>query len=404
MDLTIRPAAAADFAAFRAVAGNALGFEAHAEDTPHTAAYFEFPRSVAAFDGSRLVGTLGCYTMTVSVPGGTMRMGGTSFVGVLATHRRRGILRTMMERHLEDVRAHDEPVVGLWASESVIYGRFGYGAAAYSSEIGIDRVHAHFRGADRGGTLRMLDAEEAAALLPSIYERVRPTIPGMLGRSAAWWANRRLYDPPHRRGGASALQYVVVKDGGVAHGYAQYRRVGPPFSSTPQKIAVVEMMAANDAAEAALWRFLCRIDLIGRIEAWNRPVDDTLPWLVEDPRRVDQKQRDTLWLRIMDVKRALEARRYAVDGRIVLAVDDPRFAANSGRFALEAGRDGARCVATDAPADIALPVDMLGAVFLGANRFQTLARAGRLSGDAAALARADAMFASPRAAWCPEIF
>lgn len=404
MEITIKPALAGEFHAFRTVAGTALGFEVHAEDTPHTAAYFEFARSFAAYDGARLVGTLGGYTMTLSVPGGTMRMGGTSFVGVLATHRRRGVLRAMMDRHLADVRAQGEAIVGLWASEAPIYGRFGYGPAAYSSEIGIERVHARFRGADPGAALRMLDAAEAATVLPDVYERARPTIPGLLARSAAWWAGRRFYDPPHRRGGASALQYVIVEDGGAPLGYAQYRRVGPPFSATPQKIAVVEMIAADDAAEAALWRFLCSIDLIGRIEAWNRPVDDTLPWLVEDPRRVDQKPRDTLWLRIMDVKAALAARRYASEGRIVLALEDPMFAWNQGRFALEAGPAGARCTATEEAADIALPVDMLGAVFLGANRFQALARAGRLSGDAAALERADAMFASARAPWCPEIF
>ncbi len=401
--MDIRVARAEEFDAFRTVAATALGFEAHAEDTPRTAAYFEFARSFAAWDDRQLVGTLGGYTMELTVPGGPLRIAGTSFVGVLATHRRRGVLRAMIERHFADVRDKGEPIIALWASEAPIYGRFGYGCAAYSSELAIERVHARFRGPEPAGGLRMIDAAEAAAILPPLYERIRPTIPGLLARSPAWWANRRLYDPPHRRGGGSPYQYVVVEDGGVPQGYVQYRRVGAPFSATPQKLAITELQAVRPEIEARLWRFLAGIDLIGRIEAWNRPVDDILPWLVEDPRKVEARQRDTLWLRIMDVKAALAARRYAIAGRLVLEIDDPRHGENRGRFALEAGPDGARRAATREPADVTLPIDMLGAVFLGANRFQALARAGRLAADPAALARADALFASPRAAWCPEI-
>jgi predicted acetyltransferase len=405
MTFVVRPISASELAPLRRVLGTTLGFEPQAEDESRILSYFEFDRTACAFDGTAMVGTLGAFSLTVTVPGGALPMAGTTVVGVLPAHRRRGALRAMMNGHFADIRRRGEPLAGLWSSESGIYGRFGYAPAAYQNAVAIDRDRATFDDEAPRGAVRLIDSDEALRLFPAIYERARMATPGMLARSEVWWRNRRLYDPPHRRQGASALVLAVHERDGVPQGYLLYRRAGPALSALPQqKIMISELIAVDPQAHAALWRFACDIDLVARIEAWNQPVDETLPWLLRDPRRLEQVVHDSLWLRVMDVGAALAGRRYAVAGRLALAVEDTVCPWNHGRFTLEGDPERASCAPSNAAPDITLPVDALGAVYLGANRFQTLARAGRVSGSVEALRLADAMFAWDRAPWCPETF
>ena len=253
--------------------------------------------------------------------------------------------------------------------------------------------------------MRLVDAEEAARLLPALYERVHREVPGMLARSDTWWRRRVLYDPPHRRGDASALIFVVHEDaGGVVQGTLTYRRIGRPFAATPPRIVISALTTASDDAFQALWRYVAGIDLIGEIETWNRPVDDPLAWLLEDRRKLRQIVRDALWIRVMDVAAALAGRRYAAAGKLVLRVEDALCPWNDGTFALDGGPDGATCVATQASPELIVPIETLGALYLGGNSAHVLARAGRLAGDEAAVARAHAMFGWAPAPWCPEIF
>jgi predicted acetyltransferase len=226
----------------------------------------------------------------------------------------------------------------------------------------------------------------------------------MYARSDTWWRHRRFFDPAYRRGESSALLLAVYEGRDGVRGYTKYRRVGRPFARDPQRIVIGAMIARDAAAHAAFWRFASQIDLIGEVEGWNRPVDDPLVWLLEDPRKLQQHIGDALWVRVMDVRAALAGRRYGAAGRLVLTVEDALCPANAGTFALEGGPDGATCAPTRAAPDVVLPIDALGAIYLGGNRPSQLARAGRISGAPDAIARADAMFAWPKAPWCPEIF
>lgn len=387
----------------------ALGFHTpHADDETSLRATGEVERSRCAFDGGEMVGTLGAYSFDLTIPGGSASCGGTTWVTVRPTHRRRGILRAMMRAHLDDARERGEPLAALWASESGIYGRFGYGPAAVLNRFVVDTAHADFaRDVPGGGTTRLLSGETAREVLPPVYDEARRRRPGHFARSAAWWEHRSTSDAPEFRQGMGPLRHVVYERGSEPRGYLQFRAnngwhdaTGLPASS----LFVVDLQALDAEAGAALWRFALDVDLISRVEAWNRPSDDPLPWLLADPRRLEWNRRDGLWLRLVDVGAALAARRYATEDTLTIEVRDSFCPWNEGTYHLDGGPDGAQCDRSDREAELRVDATDLGAVYFGANTWSTLAAVGRLDGTPEALRRADAMFGWPTAAWCPEIF
>jgi predicted acetyltransferase len=369
---------------------------------------FEFDRSIAVFDGDRIVGTGGAYSMELTLPGPTsVRVGGLTAIAVLPTYRRRGILRAMIERHFEDVESRGEPLSVLNASESTIYGRFGYGAATFSSDLEIDTRHAALRDdVESPGEVRMVDAGEAEKVLPEVYDRARRSQPGELTRSGAVWASY-FKDPPWFRQGATQHYDVVYEEGGRVDGWVSYRIEdhwdGPLANNT---VRVRELYALTPAARAGLWRFALGLDLAGTVKALNRPVHEPLAWMLADPRRLRVAHtHDDLWVRLLDLPVALASRRYAIESRLVLQVSDRMRPANDGRFVLDAGSDGASCQPTRDEPDIVLGVDALGAAYLGGPRFWSLAAAGRLDERTpGAAARADLMFSSTPPPWTTTSF
>jgi predicted acetyltransferase len=405
MDLTVRPIEESEFDTFRAKMARGFGADLNPKDEPvFLREIIEFDRTVAAFDGDELVGTGGAFSFDVTVPGGVLPMAGTTIISVQPTHRRRGVLRAMMTAHLDDVRHRGEPLAGLWASESTIYGRFGYGQATDLHQVKLDASTIEFRGDPPAGAVRLVESDEARTKMEAVYERVRPTRPGMLSRSAAWWTGRMMYDPEHRRDGCSSKRFAVYTGSAGVEGYAVYRQKHKWDDFPEGEVQVSELMAATPDAHEALWRYLTRIDLFPRVEYWNLPVDDELPWRVVEARRVRRYVWDALWIRLIDIPRALEGRSYGAEGRVVLGVRDPFMPDNDGRYLLEAGPDGAKCSMTNDAADLELDVNALGALYLGGQSISTLVRAGWVRGDPRLLATAGALFAWSPQPWCPEIF
>ncbi len=371
---------------------------------------FEFDRSLCGFDAGAMVATIGAYTFQLTVPGGAqVPTSGLTLASVLPTYRRRGIMRAMIARHFEDVLARGETVSVLTASESLLYGRFGYGIATRQAHLVIDRRNAALRPSPGDtGRVRLLGVDEAARALPGVFERVRRTWPGQVSRSPAWW-EMWLGDPPWLRGDWERPVLVVHEPpGGEPDGYASYRQRPLWTDGLPDgRLRVDELLAENPEAAVGLWSFCLDLDLTVTVELRDRPLDEPLHWLLVDPRRLRTTQvADFLWLRLLDLPAAMRARRYATAGRLVLEVADALVPANQGRFVLEGGPDGATCqrAGQDEP-DVLLDVADLGAVYLGGVRFASLARAGRVAeGHPGGVARADAMFATDRAPWCSTDF
>lgn len=413
MSFEVRPIVPEEFGAYAAADAAAFGWDANPEHLAEVEQVFEFDRTLAAFEGEEIVGTTSIYSFDLTVPGGALPMAGVTWVSVKPTHRRQGVLTSIMRRQLEDVRDRGEALAALWASESVIYGRFGYGLAAEGLEFTIDRTRTAFAGetlrqAEREspdcGRTRLVTREEALVAWPAAYDQVRAGRPGFYTRSEKWWQHMTLRGPDAERRMGTRF-YVQYEEDGRVLGYARYRVRGDSRDGLPNgTLTVQELTAASDAAYAALWQYLFGVDLIGTIQAFHRPVDEPLFWMLADPRRLVRHPYDSLWARIVDVPAALEARRYASEGRLVLDVRDEFCPWVAGRYELEAGGEGARCKRTEAEPDIELSAADLAAIYLGGPRLTTLGRAGRVQGDWSTLRRADAMFSWDPAPWCPEVF
>ncbi len=406
MDLPIRPIPFDRRNEFRVATAYAFAWDEGLlgdEPDPDFDPLHEAERTRGAFDGDELVGTLAVYSLELTVPGASLPTAGTTGVTVRPTHRRRGLLRALMRAHFEDVRERGEPLAALWASESAIYHRFGYGVAAPLCSEQIDRAHTAFvPTAHARGRCRMIGREEAQAVLPILYERIRQGRPGMMSRSDAWWRHRILLDAPWQRGGATPHRRILYEQGGEARGYLFYRTRA---DKQTQSAIVTELAGLDGEAERGLYDLACHLDLPESILLWNQPADSPLSHLLVDPRRLRRTVRDALWVRPMDVAAALTGRAYAAEGRLTLAVRDGFLPDNEGAYALDAGPNGATCkaVKTGSP-DVELDVADLGAAYLGGVGFRTLARAGRVRGSPEALARADAMFAWDPPPWNPEVF
>jgi predicted acetyltransferase len=337
-------------------------------------------------DGADVVGQAFYVDLQLTVPGGAVvPVAGITWVSVAPTHRRRGVLRSMFTELHDRIAAAGHPLAGLTASEGGIYGRFGYGPATTVNEWSVDRRTAQFRvdAPDPGG-VRIVTPGEHLDDFAAVYDRWRAGTPGGLVRRRALWDDL-LADRVDDRAGGSVLFAFLHADG-----YVLYRVHG----SGPRHIRVVELRAATAEAHTALWRALCGLDLMERIEGVTHPADP-LPYLLADARQVRTTAvADDLWLRMMDIPAALQARAYDRDLSVVLQVDDG-FRCDGGRFALDI-RDGrALCAPTEAAADVVLDIDVLAALYLGGHRATTFAAANRLRGnDADLIRRIDRAFAA----------
>ncbi|MFD8521156.1 GNAT family N-acetyltransferase [Streptomyces capillispiralis] len=368
----------------------------------------EFGRSLAVWDGDECVGTAGAFSFRLTVPGGdAVPAAGITGVSVAATHRRRGVLRSMMRRQLDDVRSWGEPLAVLTASEPAIYGRFGYGAATseLSAEIDTRRTVLSVPPGTDDVRLRYAVPGEVLEACEAVYARLVPGRPGMLARRPGWERLGTL-DPADRRGGASPLQCVVAERDGGTVGYARFR-VRPEYGAAGHDGSVLlsDLAALDPAADAALWRFLFGIDLTSTLVARGRPVDEAWQYMVSDIRRCRPQVRDALYVRLVEVGAALQARTYRAPVDVVLDVEDAFCPWNAGRWRLSGDTKGASCERTEDPADLALSVRELGAAYLGGTGLTALAAAGRVRElRRGALAEASLAFGSDAAPWLPHGF
>ncbi|HET7012710.1 MAG TPA: GNAT family N-acetyltransferase [Streptosporangiaceae bacterium] len=372
---------------------------------------FEVDRSLAAFDGDEIVGTATAISFDLTVPGGgQVGVAGVTGVSVLPSHRRQGVLSSLMNRQLADVAAGSEPVAALFASESVIYGRYGYGVATRHLHYTIKRGETLLPAPANRPRLRICEPKDAVGSLKPLYDAVQATRPGMLTRHKAYW-DVALADPEFIRDGSGPERCLVAEDETGPRGYALYS-VKPKWSSSglpDGELYVQELFALDRDTALTLWADLFSRDLVGEIGVRSRPLDDPLLHELADPRRTRAIILDGLYIRLVDLPVALTSRSYSSAVDVVIEVTDDRLPANAGRWHLTAGgpADGVKptCERTTAEPDLVMPVVALGSAYLGGTRLGSLADAGVVAEvrPGALMALSTAMWWDP-APWAPTSF
>jgi len=365
--------------------------------------HFDLDRSIAVFDRGDIVGGAHSHQITMSIPGGSATTAGVANIAVQPTHTRQGVMTQMMRHQIHDIHERGESLAALFATESIIYGRFGYGIGSLYERWAINRHHnGYSQPHERRGRVVFVDSADIAKDLPEVFKRATVDRPGVFQRPVHQW-ERDSQALEHTQGGQGGLFYAAYEqdgrvDGkldGKIDGYVTYRITGTTLT-------VNELMAVTTEANAALWRFCFDLDRVSTTEALRRPVDDPLPWLLADPRRLQRFTRDGVWVRVVDVAAALSLRRYMQSDRLVLEVKDDLCPWNNGRFELEGSPEGAQCRATDSSADLTIKVSNLASAYMGAVGFSTLADAGLVEElTPGALLRADCMFAVQYPPWTP---
>jgi predicted acetyltransferase len=368
----------------------------------------ELDRTIGVFAGAEIVAGASIFTFSMTVPGGRIPMAGVSWVSVLPTHRRRGILSAMMRHQLHGLHeSGGEPVAALTASEPPIYGRYGYGPATQAAVLSVPRHHNALRLPDGVDdvTLRMVPTAESQPVCAEIFAREVDRRPGMLELTPGW-ARVSVADLAEWREGRSRLRTILAERDGRPVGFARYRTKSDFKLSGPNgRVDVDQIIADDPAAYAALLRYVLDIDLTSSTQLYRIPVDSPALHLLMNLRAADLRLDDVLYVRLVDVDRALAARTYAAQIDLVIEVADLFCPWNDGRWRLTGDEKGARCERTDAAPDLALGVRELGAAYLGGTSLSALARAGlveeRRTGAVSEAARA---FASELAPWLPYGF
>ncbi|MEW2549035.1 GNAT family N-acetyltransferase [Streptomyces sp. NPDC047002] len=373
----------------------------------------DLTRTQGAFDGDRCVATYRSFRQELTVPGGAaVAVDAVSGVTVTASHRGRGLLKQMITRDLAAARERGEVLADLVAAEHRIYGRFGFGRATRTASWTIDVPRTgldprRWAPHEEGARIDLVDGAEVRKLGPAFHDRWRVLQPGAIDLDERWWRVSTGAEPSDGDRRPEAFHAVYRSAAGVIEGQATYT-VDGKWSDAKQpanSVTVGRLSATSAAVERALWRFLCSLDWVVEVRTGRRAPDDLMPYYLPDPRAARvQGVADFLWVRILDTARALEARTYGVPGALVLDVRDGAGLAG-GRYRLDASPEGAVCVPTSQGADLTLGVDALGSLYLGDETPTRLALLGAVAEErAGALARAEALFHTPRRPWCPDMF
>ncbi|NRQ35930.1 GNAT family N-acetyltransferase [Nonomuraea sp. NN258] len=408
MTYPIRPIDESEWPAFAQVLEEGFGWTPHPQQIERFKAQTEFDRTLVAFDDKTAVGVTSVFSFTMTVPGGPLPVAGVTGVSVLPSHRRRGVLSSLMRRQLADVRERGESVAALYASEAAIYGRYGYGRAASSLAFRINKPGSAFVAgtpSDPSLRLRIARPADVRADLERLFAAAVPLRPGRYARNARFWDDV-LADEEHDQHGLGSLRCVIAEDDQGVRGYALFRikQSWDDDGIPDSELKLRELESIDPAATALLWRAVLDRDLVSKVSG-ARPVDDPIVALLADQRQLRAGVSDELWVRLVEVDKALAARSYAAPVDLVIEVEDDVCPWNAGRRRLTADPGSATCKQVDDAPDVTLPVSALGSAYLGDGMLAELAGAGLLREHSPGAVRtlATAMSWSPKP-WAGTVF
>lgn len=406
---TVRTIEEAEVPAFRRVVGEALNIPLARQQGALSPELIKGGRTLAADLDGHIVGTTVAHPFTMTLPGGPRPVAGVSAVGVSPTHRRRGVLSALMRRQLADIRSGNEALAALFASEGGIYRRFGYGPAARAGRVVIRSREAALRRdvpRDPGLRVRLCDPQDVHEQLAHVHRAAALERVGEFQRDSHWW-DKALSDPEDQRNGYTTLRCALVEGEQGPQGYALYRvkQQWDEHWVADSHLWLREAYATTPAARVLLWEHVLTRDLVSTVTVDSLARDDALYWLLSDPHQARTTVSDGLWIRLVDVQRALEQRSYAAPVDVTLGVTDATCPENAGHWHLSAGPDGTRCTSTDRAVDLSVDVAELGAAYLGDVRLGSHREAGLLTEHTSgAVERLDAALSRSTSAHCGLVF
>ncbi|MGH3432292.1 MAG: GNAT family N-acetyltransferase [Thermocrispum sp.] len=367
---------------------------------PRFAGSYQPDRTLGAFEDDNVIGIAKSIDSEMVVPGGAqVPVAAVTSIGVRSDRTRRGVATALIHAQLAEVAERGVPLAALHASEAVIYGRHGYGVATQQRTLTIDRQRAQVREPVTGGRIELHDLAAAVRVLPELYARYATARTGMITRPSYLWPN---WEGFYLRAEHNPMRLAVFHGVDGAAGYAAYSVQNPWPAPGEVVLRVEDMVTGTDDAFRGLWQYLIGVDLVDRIDALARPLDEPIEPMLVDSRACGTKEiADDVWLRLVDVPAALRARSYAGPGSVVIDVRDAVLPANSGRYRISA----AGAERTEEPAGLTMDVEVLAMLYLGGWAPEALVRAGRIAAvDAATVAAAEAVFATDRVPWCGTFF
>lgn len=373
--------------------GRTFGHSYDEESAARALRLIDLSRFRIVADGCEIVGAAGSYALDIAVPGGAaVPTGGVTWVSVAATHRRQGLLTRLLDAVHADVADRGESVASLYASEGGIYERFGYGVATQIRSVTIDARRTRIRAGLRpeAGSVRYVAPDDAAAALAERWERCWRVRAAEVRRSDA---HREVLAERVSRslGPWTEAQALLHADGYLVYRMRQDWDRGHP----KHEVDVIEHVAATTAARVALWHTVLSMDLVGTVISRQLPLDDPLPYLLEDARLVRTNDlNDGVWALVLDVPIAFGARTYATSDRLVVETE-------RGRWSIDGSPEGGEVKVVRSRPDLTLTHASLGSLLYGGVRPSTLASGGRLTARTAdLLRRADLLFPSAVLPFC----
>lgn len=405
MTIEIRPATEAEMGQLGLLTSYVYGGAAGDGEDNLAAASNRPEWTLCAFEGARMVASYSTIPFTMRANGNAMAMAGVSVVGTLPEYRRQGLLRRITERSFRQMREAGQSVAALWASQAAIYQRYSYSRGSVLRQYCVDTADVQLLPSD-GPELRVSrhSVGEAFDLMRDLYREFVADRMLYLHRAKPLWHAGVL-----REDAAQGPLYVAVcRDArDRPRGYAVYtlraNKVDHPARA--QELAVRDLVSLDTDACRALWSYLGRHDLVGRIAWRNAPADDPAPELFAEPRMLQSRDAEGVWFRVVDVEPALAGRGYEADGEVVLGVPADRETPwNEGNYRLAVSGGDVEVSRTTGPAEVTVPIKSLSSAFTGFQRMRQLANWGLVRGDEGAVARADALLATRYSPHCPDHF
>ncbi len=322
--------------------------------------------TLCAFRDGKLVTSYAAWNMSLVLNGGIVPFAGVTDVGTHPVYRRHGFLRKVTSKHFENL--HEEgklPLSALYASRAAIYRRYGYSPVVTNCSYTVEPRFIQFIGGKEPvGTFRE-GSESDLKIFAQLYNRFIAKRTGYLQRSEENW--KRKLNPPPNQPEHHLNFYVIYEEAGEPQGYMLYTAAlildGPNRWS--QNIQISDIAWNSPSAFRAIWEYFSRMDVIIDVTCLHVPVDDPLPHLLLEPRKLNTTSRDGLLARIVDIPNALDKRGYNETGTLVFKVYDDFCPWNNGTWKLEASPDGSRVSSTSESPQLEMPLSTLTLLFFG---------------------------------------